>query len=183
MTFHLFNCKITISPLFPGVITLLLLVDTTGMMSRMLLAVMLHECGHLAFMTGFGCLPKAVVFSPFEVNMVAGNRVLTPWQQALVSAGGILSNCVAAAAVSGDLRMINIFLAVFNGLPIFSMDGYQLLELLLGKGSLGLTLLSTVVLGAVGLFGCWLFWKAHNPLLLLFCSYLSVLQIRGQRRS
>ncbi len=183
MTFWLGKCKVYISPLFPGLITLLLFVDTTGMMSRLLLAIAVHEGGHWLFLKWFNCMPKAVMFYPFEVNMVAGTQPLFAYQQILISCGGVLANLVLAAITGGALRFANLFLALFNLLPIYSMDGYQLLELGLGKHPRFLAVLSAVTVGGICFVGIWLFCIAQNPMLLLFGLYLGVLQIRRQRHS
>ena len=186
LTFRFFGCAVTVSPLFTGWLTLLLLVDTTGMMSRLLPAVALHEAGHLLFLAWFDCLPRQITLSLFEVNMVMGTRSLARREQLLVSAGGVLANGLAALAFAGGFRRANLYLAAFNLLPLFSMDGYQMIEELcrpwprLRALAPVLSLVTVAVLAGIGI---WLLVTARKPMLLLFCLYMATLQIRRQRHS
>ena len=186
MTFRLFGCRITISPLFMGVVTLLLFIDTTGMMGYLLLSILLHEGGHLLFMGCFGCMPKAMELKLFEVNLVSNHQTIAWWRQGLISSAGVLVNLLVAAITGGEMRQVNLGLALFNCLPIFSMDGYQLLVLVccrfcgLQRVPFVISVITVLLLGGVGI---WLFFAGGNPLLLLFCLYMAFLQIREQRRS
>ncbi len=186
MRFRVGQCVITISPWFTGMLTLMLLIDTTGMMSPLLLALICHECGHLAVMMRFQCLPKSISFGLFEVNMVASNIVLQRYQKALLAGAGILVNGVLALFTSGKLQTANLYLGLFNGLPVFSMDGYQLLSLMIGNSARGkffVHLISAVCILLLAGAGICLLVYVGNPLLLLFCLYMSFLQIRTQRHT
>lgn len=184
MSFYIGHCYITLSPLFTGVITLMLLIDTTGMMSLFLLAMLIHEAGHLLFMRLFHCLPRQIQLLPFEVNMITDSLNGSVIQNIFISAGGVMANLLTAGMFHGDFRTVNLFLAVFNGLPIFSMDGYQIIQLLCDRHSVLEKIpmvLSAVTIALVGGLGLYLLVVAHNPLLLLFCLYMSVLAIRAKR--
>jgi len=186
MKFRLGNCHIFVSPLFTGMITIMLLIDQTGMMGVFLGAVLLHELGHVLFMIWFGCLPNHIQLLPFEINIIAHRSPPFRWQRILLASGGILAGLIVGIAVRGEFGIVNLFLAGFNSLPIFSMDGYQIIWLLLGNFRYGrqvLLFVSWITMAIIAAIGSWLLVQHHNPLLLLFCIYMSVLQIRQKRQS
>ncbi len=49
-----------------GMLTVLLVIDQTGLMGRLLGAMAIHEAGHLTMMVLVGCSPKEIRFLPFE---------------------------------------------------------------------------------------------------------------------
>lgn len=184
MTLRLFGCRITVSPLFMGMVTVTLLIDTTGMMGLLLGAMLLHEAGHLVWMALFRCLPKEICFLPFEINMIADEVALSRRQQGLIAAGGIFMNGLFFLVCPGPFGRINLFLAVFNGLPVYSMDGWQLLCLLIGGFAHGEGIMRSVcVVTATGLLlvSVGMLVKEHNPMLLLFLLYMGLLGIREKK--
>ncbi len=185
MSFRLGQCEVTVSPLFTGLITILLLIDQTGTMSLFLLAVLIHEAGHFMLLAWFRCLPVAIWLLPFEINVASPVMSVSRFQQILISLGGVFSGVLAGMLTRGDFGVVNWFLAGFSALPVYSMDGYQVLLLLCDqmwyKRAVGL--LSFITISAIAGIGVWVFWCNHNPMLLLFCVYMSVLQIRTKRRS
>jgi Zn-dependent protease len=184
VSLYFFGCKIVISPLFTGMITLMLLIDTTGLMGLLLATMLIHEAGHLFFMAWFGCLPKEICFLPFEIKMVAEKTPAIRFQQVLVSAGGILANLLTCLISFGDFRVVNLFLACFNGLPVFSMDGYQLLVVLCSffdKLQWIPQVCSWITITCLAVFGAWSLIHSRNPSLLLFCLYMGILTLKTKR--
>ncbi len=185
MRFRLGRCEITVSPLFTGFITILLFIDRTGTMSLFLLAVLIHEAGHFLFLAWFQCLPVAIWLLPFEINVVSPATAVSRLQQVLISLGGVFGGVLAGVLTRGNFSMVNWFLAGFSALPVYSMDGYQVLLLLCDRMwyQYAVRLLSIITISAIAGIGVWVFLCNHNPMLLLFCVYMSVLQIRTKRRS
>ncbi|MBR6549001.1 MAG: hypothetical protein IKT68_05590 [Clostridia bacterium] len=185
MRFRLGRCEITVSPLFTGFITILLFIDRTGTMSLFLLAVLIHEAGHFVFLAWFQCLPVAIWLLTFEINVVSPATAVSRLQQVLISLGGVFGGVLAGVLTRGDFSMVNWFLAGFSALPVYSMDGYQVLLLLCDRMwyQYAVRLLSIITISAIAGIGVWVFLCNHNPMLLLFCVYMSALQIRTKRRS
>lgn len=186
MTFNFKKCQFVISPGFVGLVTILLLLDTTGVMGYLLLAILLHESGHLVCMALFDCMPSKVCLYPFEINIAIRKLPATRWKHCLLICGGVLVNGCVAVVSGGTFQTVNIFLAVFHLLPLYSLDGYQLIKLFcdpiqsMARLPNLLSLFSIVLLS---LAGGWMVCVHHNPLLLLFCLYLGLLQIRSQRHT
>ena len=184
MNFTVGRCRFSISPLFSAMAALLLLIDTTGMMPALLGAMLLHEAGHFCVMLAFGCPPAAVRLHLFEVAINAPVASLSSFRQGLVAAGGLLVNTAAACVCTGRFGTANWLLAVANGLPLYSLDGYQLLAAVLfgaKRRCLILAIVSTTaavcMAGAIGLYCC----RFHDPLPLLYLIYLVLLVLRGKK--
>ncbi len=184
MTVRLFGCILYISPVFMGMVTILMMVDTTGMMGIMLTAMLLHEIGHLLFMAVFHCLPTAIWLLPFEINMVNSRPPAKIHQRLLISLGGIAVNLLAYFLFPSPFGIMNGALAVFQLLPLYSMDGYQLLELCLSRfsfGSAATKCVSVITAGVALAFGVGLLVTSQNPMLLLFAVYMIVLGMKENR--
>lgn len=186
MTLHIRHCSVYISPLFMGMITLMLLIDRTGIMNLLLAAMLLHEAGHLLFMGLFDCLPNKIILLPFEINIVASKTPSFLWQEWLISGAGIFANGIAFLLFNGDFAKVNLFVAIFNSLPIVSMDGFQMLSLLLDSLRYGkevLWIISAITIIGVAAAGGWMLWRFHNPLLLLFGIYMGLFSIRCRKNN
>ncbi|MBR3844038.1 MAG: hypothetical protein IKM39_00855 [Clostridia bacterium] len=182
MNLKLARCSVFISPVFMGMITVLLVIDQTGLMGAMLGAMLLHEIGHLAIMAWFGCFPKEILLLPFEINIAADQSCATMFQQFCISAGGIVMNVLAFLLVRGEFGNINLYLALFNALPLYSMDGYQMVALLLYTKKRWLFVISFVTTLVLAVLGIWLVWVHKNPMLLLFVVYLLALGVGEKRK-
>lgn len=183
MRIKLWNCYLFISPVFMGMITLFLLIDQTGLMNGLLVAMLIHELGHLVMMILLGYPPREVRFLPFEINVIADQSTASSYERFCISVGGIVANLLVGFAFLGKpFGYVNFYLALFNALPLYSMDGYQILSLLAGQKrkivfwiSAGITLM---VLGV----GLWLLIGKNNPMLLLFGIYLFSLGFMEKRK-
>lgn len=172
MRFSLARCQIFVSPIFMGMITILLILDQSGTMGATLGAMVIHELGHLVVMGVVGCFPQKIYLLPFEINLVSDQSGNSMGERFCISFGGILANVLVWLFVGGKFGNINFFLALFNGLPLYSMDGYQILCQVFRNqigwvyGISGITTLLVLCLGV------WLLVVNHNPMLLLFIIYL-----------
>lgn len=183
MRARLFGCELFISPVFMGMLTILLVIDRTGFMGYVLGAMAIHELGHLVMMIMVGCTPREMRFLPFEINIVADKSCASSWEQFCISVGGMIINLLVFLVFIGEVfGYINLYLALFNALPLYSMDGYQILSLLFGrKRSLvfGVCAITTLLVFSLG---CWLLIAKKNPMLLLFALYLLALGIMEKRK-
>ena len=198
MRVQLFGCPLLISPLFFALLSLLLLIDRTGMMPFVLLAVFLHEAGHLLTMHRWGIHPDSVELLPFEINIQKPALQGTLFHEWVIASAGVAVNLAVALlsllfyrtfhlAWTVRLAVCNLVLGLFQALPIEGLDGYQaiyLLTLALGRPSRAkwlkavsyLTLLVLTALSAAVLL------RFRNPFLLLFSLYLGLLMPLKERR-
>lgn len=182
MKFKIAGCWVFISPVFMGMLTILLVIDQTGLMGTMLCAMLLHEVGHLTVMAWFGCFPREILLLPFEINIASDQSCATLFEKFCISAGGIGMNLLAFSLIKGEFGTINLYLALFNALPLYSMDGYQMVSLLLYQKKqlvFMITLVTTTVVTGVGV---WLVLVHKNPMLLLFIVYLIALGFGEKRK-
>lgn len=163
--------------------------------SAIFLCVVLHEFGHILTARQFGVVSPEVTLLP--IGGVADMETMPqkPWQELLVAIAGPAVNVAIAGillAASGAfnfhsaaeianpsvsmverLAATNIFLAIFNMIPAFPMDGGRVLRAALATwlGQAKATRIAAAVgqafalmLGFAGLFG--------NPMLLLIALFV-----------
>ncbi len=176
------NCQVFISPVFMGMLTILLVIDQTNLMGTMLVAMLLHEIGHLVVMWWCGCFPKEILLLPFEINISADQSCATALETFFIALGGIGANLLAWLLMGGTFGNINLYLALFNALPLYSMDGYQILSIMLYHKKFWVFGVSMVTTIALVLFGSWLLLVHKNPMLLLFVVYLLALGFGEKRK-
>ena len=198
MSFTLWGCKIVLNPLFFVVITLLLLLDRTGQVPYVLCAVVIHEIGHLVIMKLLHVMPQQIKLNPFEINIVRRHRPLGNGGELLISSAGVAANgLVTLIAWAGSMWVphtvwqlligSNIGVALFNLMPVSSLDGWQILLCLLRPLGLGkngeklISVLSWLFIVALFCLSIPMLFIENNPTLLLFCIYVGILQpMRGK---
>ncbi len=183
MKWKLGNCTVFVSPVFMGMLTVLLVIDQTGLMGYLLGAMALHELGHLTMMILVGCPPREIRFLPFEINIVADQSCASSWERFCISVGGVIVNFLVCLVFVGEpFGYINLYLALFNALPLYSMDGYQILSIVFGRKSrLVFGVSATITLLILGIGG-WMLIARKNPMLLLFSVYLLALGAMEKRK-
>lgn len=109
-----------------------------------LFAVIVHEGGHLLAMAAFGSLPSKIKVSLFEIAITDNKRNSRRQKENLIIIFSgpfanficfilfyllylVCNNCFAV------LAFVNLWVGLFNMLPVLSLDGGQLLYLLLSK--------------------------------------------------
>jgi stage IV sporulation protein FB len=183
MRVKLLGCELFISPVFMGMLTILLLIDRTGLMGCVLGAMAIHELGHLLMMVIMGVPPREMRFLPFEINIVSDQSCASSWERFCIAVGGIIFNLLVFLVFIGEtFGYINLYLALFNALPLYSMDGYQILTLLLGQKKKWVFVISAIITLVVLLFGCWLLIVEKNPMLILFSIYLLAVGVMEKRK-
>ncbi|HET9714778.1 MAG TPA: site-2 protease family protein [Pseudolabrys sp.] len=128
--------------------------DSVIFMVLLFLCVLLHEFGHIFTARAFGVTTPYVTLLPIGGVAQLERIPEEPWEEFLIAIAGPLVNIViaavlvyifdatlqasAAAAVQNTriplidrLAAVNIFLAVFNMIPAFPMDGGRVLRALL----------------------------------------------------
>lgn len=198
--FYIFGCTFTVSFPFLTIITVLLLVDENGTMIYGVLAALIHELGHIFAMIIKKSKPKKISFRAFDINIVDNNRIKRSYSDDIfILIAGPLSNIVFCIVLyftyklTGFLWLIrpmyeNIFIAIFNILPIDTLDGGQILFNLLSrrlsiKTAIKFTLLiSFMVLLPVSALGFYILIisKYNFSLLFLSCYLMAILLLKNK---
>jgi hypothetical protein len=94
-----------------------------------LLALVVHECGHLLAAAVFGIKTKSLRIDPRGIGIV---RERGPWFDSMVVAlsGPLLNLAFAAAFRDETFRIANLCLGLVNLIPVYGSDGSHILECL-----------------------------------------------------
>lgn len=193
MIFKLFNIEFQISVPFAVMFAFLLVTDKTGLMSASLLAVVLHEIGHLIWMKKCRTAPKLVKMSLGGVLMVGSAFCTAKESISIALTGPIVNFLFTAVFYFFGVYFDNVLLAAFgvvqflvgaiNLLPVKGLDGGTILTVLLEKYckrnvALIVKLVSFCVSVGVLVLGIAVAVKnTSNPSLLLLGIYLIILNI------
>ncbi len=196
MTFFLCGVEVTIQFYFFLILTLFTCMDRTGVISVMLLAVLLHEGGHILVIL-FNRLPiKRAVFGPFGIRLSLGKSRIPSYSGELaVYAAGPVSNLLTAALINllpvkSPAVMLfiaaNCAIAAFNLLPIRGLDGGNMLSAAMGGISRSGTVDTIVdvislalLVALLAVACCQVFWSRPNLTLIVTCVYLAVMIFSG----
>ena len=197
MTIKIFGSKITISFLFTALIALLLLFDKSGIFVLALIAIIIHETGHLLAMKLLKQTPLEIRMMPAGV-IITKNKILTSFKdEFIIASGGIILNlyftiifvifykCQISERFFLSLAIINIIIAIFNMLPIYGLDGYDMLRILLCRKNEKahiMIIISSVTICLILILGIILFYKYYNPTLMITALYLIILTILNLKR-
>ena len=142
MKLRIFGIDITVSFLFCAILCVLMLSDRTGLIAPMLIAVFIHELGHLLIMKYFGCAPNEIRRIPGSIRIVS--PVCTEKRSVIISLSGPIVNILVFTVVYFsssvlsvdyylDFAFINLVYGIFNLLPFYSLDGGSVLEDIIGE--------------------------------------------------
>lgn len=143
MKFKLLGTEIYVSFLFTAVITVMLATDRTGLALPTLLAVVLHECGHLFAMWVLDCSPKSIKLIPASVQIITdfGKKYTN---DIIIALCGPAINFIIFSALyfnylafkneaTLNYALLNLIIGVFNSLPVAGLDGGTVLFSLIAK--------------------------------------------------
>jgi len=141
MSFAVKGVRIHVSFLFVSLIALYILFTPAAESAFFLLAVSLHELGHLLALFAFGAPPSGVELRSFGIRIVRRGMPLTAGRELIVLLAGpcvnlLLAALFFAASLAGleALRspaLMNLMLALFNLFPVGCLDGGGILRCLL----------------------------------------------------
>ena len=143
MKIKFLGTDIYISFLFAAVIAFMLATDRSGLSLPTLFAAFIHESGHLLAMWASDSQPKAIRLIPASVQIIR-ELPLKRGTGAAVSLCGPAANIVVFLSLFVNFYffknetaltfgILNLILAVFNLLPVYGLDGGDLLCMLLSK--------------------------------------------------
>lgn len=162
-------------------------------------AIALHEGGHLLLMARYGCLPERIKIALFAIDIVDGHRGLrSDKQNAQIIFFGPFANFVCFSVsfllyLKGIHALLpfaaaNLSVGLFNSLPVPSLDGGQLLYLLLcrrmppGRAGRSVKICAALCLAGILPAGAVLAWRSHNPSLLFIGICLALALAAGKGR-
>ena len=193
--FNFGGCKITVSFPFLTIITLLLLIDDSGFFIYGFFAAIIHECGHILAMLIKNCKPREIIFRAFDINIIDKSRIKRNYNDDLfILIAGPLFNIIFSLVLFFVYKIygfnslikpifLNIFIGIFNILPIESLDGGQIFfNLLCRKLSIKtsenfIILASFMILMPIAVLGFYILIKSRYnfSLLLLSCYLMGIL--------
>lgn len=192
MIIKVFGVTVEISVPFCVVMSFLLINDKTGLMSASMLAVFVHESGHLLVMKLLKCEPQSVKLSAAGA-LICGSKYCTADENIVISLSGPFANLVFCGLFFGvysltDSVLILYFavvqfaVGVMNLLPIKGLDGGTVLCCILSYFKVNAEfitrLVSIVFACAMLVFGVFAAIKnTDNPTLLLLGVYLIILNV------
>lgn len=144
MRFNFLGCEIEVSVLFTSLICILLLFDKTGLMAVGLFSAAVHEAGHFTALAICRRRPDKIRFCAYGVIINKNVNSLSAGRSLAVFAGGCVFNLLAAGMFAAlyfganhlpslYFCVSNLITAVFSALPVYGLDGYDILLLLLCK--------------------------------------------------
>ncbi len=184
---------VSVSLLFPAAAVVMITLDPSGLAAWCLLASMMHEFGHMAFLVLLGARPRKLIFGMFGMRMEtdAGQRLSYGKQALILLAGPLVNGAAAAVLWCGGVRpgaMVHTVLCLFNLLPIEPLDGGQILQNLLSMRMEEETACRVVfIVSMITVFpltvagGLLLAGSGYNFTLLSVCLYLLCLLILKKR--
>ena len=165
-----------------------------------LLSALLHECGHLFFITRYSKIPVSICFSPFEVKINCDLSVVSVSQDLLLTLAGPLVNGLLCAlsclllllcgnSFYYECFMANLCLVILNCLPVATTDGGQILTIILMRffsekvTSTILTAVTALVIFPLCIAGVYVFIiSRYNFSLLCIGIYLLIIFINKELR-
>lgn len=159
-------------------------------------SIMIHELGHAFMMRRYGASVNIMLYA--FGGMAAANRGFSRWQGVVVSLAGPVVQILAGVLMLflmrvgvNDALVVRAFMSAFvwvsivwgvmNMLPIYPLDGGQVMGNLLGRGGVKWTFGISVVCAGVLALWCVLNGNIFGTLLLGMLAFENVKRLRGQR--
>lgn len=144
MTLTAGKTRLTVGTLFAAAVILLLVYDTRGTAQLSLCAATVHELGHIGCLAAFSQPPAEISLGAFGMRIRQGDGApLSYAREAAAAFAGPAANLLLAlllyiiSQLTGayvQMRVcvcVNVFLALFNLLPVEPLDGGKVISCLL----------------------------------------------------
>ena len=135
MSFRLGSTVVFVGYGAAAAISAVLILDRENRVICCILAALLHELGHLVMMRCFHIRVRAISLRFFDV-LIEAQPPGSFRADVCVTLGGVAANLIFAAVLLPFHRRLfyaNAALALFNLMPVMSLDGGRLLYLLLSR--------------------------------------------------
>lgn len=145
MSIKIHGCNIYISYPLVVFLTLSIFFDNSKVILFSLICAILHETGHLLCMGLYGCSPHCINIGLFDVAIRDDDfDIRYSGKHLLVLFAGSAFNFIAATffaiiyacSQNADTKLLcltNVYLGVFNLLPVYGLDGGNILFEMLSK--------------------------------------------------
>lgn len=97
------------------------------------LSALLHECGHLIFMSAFGVGIEKIIILPVGARIIEKQSLISYGKEIIISAGGCIFNLLIFLLFYKSFPVFactNLFFFTLNILPIYSLDGGRIVRLI-----------------------------------------------------
>lgn len=190
MKFRVLKTEITISYLIICTASICIIAGNFDSFLYCLFAIIIHETGHIILMCIFGYAPEKIKISLFEISISDRKRQERSFiQNFLIIFFGPFANFICFILfyllylIGNDYFLYfaaaNFSVGLFNILPVMSLDGGQLLYLILSRffsdtGSQRIVnVITFIIIFPLATFGfILLFNSKYNFSLLIVCIYL-----------
>lgn len=130
--------NIEISFYFFAVIVLVIVSDKSNLSLYFFIAMFIHEIGHLITILYYKIKIKKISFKIYGIKIeIDQNKYLTNYQEILILLSGALANFVTALVIYifninvKPLLIANLIIGTFNLLPVDSLDGGKITNIIL----------------------------------------------------
>lgn len=133
MRFEILGIKIEVSFLFLAVITFMFFIDKSGFLLPMAIAIFLHEAAHISCMSILGFKAKEIKLIPGGIQIIR-SFCLKKKYEILISISGPFINFILFVLfwnLNLQFSAINLCIGILNILPLKSLDGGEILEIVL----------------------------------------------------
>lgn len=190
MKLRILKTEITISYLIISVASICIIAGIFDSFLYCLFAIIIHESGHIILMCIFGYAPEKIKISLFEISISDRKRQERSFiQNFLIIFFGPFSNFICFILfyllylIGNDFFLYpaaaNLSVGLFNILPVMSLDGGQLLYLVLCRffsesiSQRVVNVITFIIIFPLAFFGfILLFNSKYNFSLLIVCIYL-----------
>lgn len=143
------------------------------------LFIIFHELSHIIFASLFGKKIKKIKLSLAGVCVIFNNDDLKIVEKLIMYMAGPVANiCLAVAFYNIDFIFeINIFLAILNLVPVYPLDGYNILKCILDL--IHINVLKNVeytFLSLLFFISIYILFYSYNPSLFIFFIYIMLIK-------
>ena len=134
MDFTVLKTKVSVSPFFFAVLTLILIADKSGVSGFAVLFSLLHEFGHFLALICGKIIPKSFKIPLFGMHISLPENLSTDEKIPVLMAGFTVNFLLAAlffVLKNSLFGYINIILGIFTAIPVPSSDGGEVLKAVL----------------------------------------------------
>ena len=111
-------------------LSLVILSPKQFIVFKVFLALLFHEIGHLFFIYLFKIKIKELKLSIFGFFINLENNKFSFYKDLLIYSGGILFNLILLIFNNSELNKICLYLILINLLPIYPLDGFNIIKTL-----------------------------------------------------
>ncbi len=190
MKFKLFSTEIIVSYTLVCLVAFAIILNFSLSFLCCLFSIIIHESGHIFAMYVLGNPPNLIRLSPFEITISDSKRCERKlYKNIIIIILGPFCNFVCfivfyllylmCNGMFLSLAIANLSVGLFNILPVMSLDGGQLLYLLLckrfsdAKSEKIVNIITFIFIFPIAVLGfIMLFESAYNFSLLFVCVYL-----------